>query len=132
MAPPGAAAALAACNRKMSARESPNKPAPPTRKNSRRENPSQVLPLTPGIDNINAPCSWLLTVEQKRRTIQQRPRHVLRCFHARLPAREGRHLQFLFRGRTAENEIVELFDYLLIVLLAFYQFLDRIVRSAHC
>src|SRR4051812_48811502 len=44
---------LAACNRKISPRLSPRTPAPPIRKNSRRLNPSHVLPVKPGIDNIN-------------------------------------------------------------------------------
>src|SRR5437762_14268079 len=45
--------AATACKRKMSPSARPNKPAPPTRMNSRRLQPSHVLPGFPGIDNID-------------------------------------------------------------------------------
>src|SRR5207245_11408595 len=44
--------AASACNFKTSPSPTPNKPAPPTRINSRRLQPSHVLPGFPGIDNI--------------------------------------------------------------------------------
>src|SRR2546422_3657253 len=71
----GAAAAWA-WSWRTSARLKPRMPTPPTRKNSRRLKPSQVLPDFPGIDNI----SQLLAVKQKCRAIEQSPGQVLGRF----------------------------------------------------
>src|SRR5437899_19528 len=49
--------AASACSFKTSPSATPNKPAPPTRMNSRRLQPSHVLPGFPGIDNINTSVS---------------------------------------------------------------------------
>src|SRR5439155_24846701 len=49
--------AASACSFKTSPSPTPNKPAPPTRMNSRRLQPSHVLPGFPGIDNIDTSVS---------------------------------------------------------------------------
>src|SRR5205807_10212788 len=54
--------AASACNFKTSPRPTPNKPAPPTRMNSRRLQPSHVLPGFPGIESISGDSGWLLVV----------------------------------------------------------------------
>src|SRR6266853_3600601 len=49
-----------ACNRKMSPSATPNKPAPPTRMNSRRLQPSHVQPGLPGIESIDSSYCYVV------------------------------------------------------------------------
>src|SRR5439155_4794320 len=118
-----------ACRRSTSARLRPKRPAPPTRKNSRRENPSQVLPGRPGIEII-----FSLSVEQKRRTVDQGPGEILRDLQPRtLGEIDGRDL--FVCGQTVQARQINFFHELLVVLLAFNQlrhFAVRLVdRIAH-
>src|SRR5438034_7283076 len=56
LAASGADSAASACNFKTSPSDTPNRPAPPTRMNSRRLQPSQVQPGFPGIESIGSSC----------------------------------------------------------------------------
>ena len=59
LAASGAGSEPSACSRKMSPSATPNKPAPPTRMNSRRLQPSHVQPGFPGIESIGFFCSLM-------------------------------------------------------------------------
>src|SRR3954469_15044652 len=120
----GVSVALAACRRKMSARLRPSRPAPPTRKNSRRLNPSHVRPTPPGMLNI-----MLLSVEQKRRTVQEGPGQILGRLQP-VPARfQIHHREFFFGRRTVQNCEIKFFDELFVVGLAIDERRDVVVRS---
>src|ERR1035437_4536036 len=111
---------------------SPNRVAPPTRRNSRREYPSHILEILRGIDSIthlrsrvlgDACTKPRLLIEQEGVAVQQRPFQILNagrsigscrdvrlCLMDFLRARravECRHVQVISNrvvGRTIENQ----------------------------
>src|SRR5688572_14995590 len=111
----------AACSRRMSARLMPMIPAPPTRRNSRRLNPSHVLPGFPGIEII-----VFLSVKQKRGAVDQRPRYVLRYFESRSLAQVNRRELFLGR-QTVQACQINLLQHLFVVTVGFDNFRNAAV-----
>src|SRR5687767_8816714 len=112
------------------ARLRPKSPQPPTRSNSRRENPSHVLPEIPGIDSMFQLRSFLptvcrLSVVEKRRTVQERPGDILRRLQPLLGLiAQHNPLQLLLRGRPIEDRVVQLLDHLSVLFIRFDDLLD--------
>src|SRR5258706_10676180 len=80
-----AIAFCAAWSWRTCARLRPKSPAPPTRRSSRREKPSQVLPGRPGMESIGhllfaelvGKAHPTSSVVQERGTVHQRPGEIL-------------------------------------------------------
>src|ERR1043166_1845930 len=123
-----------ACRRRISARLMPSIPAPPTRRNSRRLKPSQVLPGFPGIEIILFSYRlWFmrLAVKQKCRAVQQCPRQVLRRLQARAFLGKLDCRALLRVGRAVQAADINLLDQFLVVFFRFHQFGDLIVGLVH-